>query len=136
MVKSNELRLGNWVTYNPESVDKGTEIIPLKISAIDAEQGFLLDDGFDNVYEEDEIQPIELTPEILEAAGFEEVRPLVFRKGRLQVYGKLAYLLTEDMSEAVYMPVVLDYLHQLQNLYFSLVGQELEIVFNNKVTTS
>ena len=70
MISANELRVGNWITYNPLSVDEGTEIVPLQISCVDKEVGVILDDGFTNCYTWDEILPIPLTPEILEKCGW------------------------------------------------------------------
>ncbi len=34
-IKASDLRIGNYVKYNPKAVDKGTKIIPLQIIRID-----------------------------------------------------------------------------------------------------
>ena len=73
MIQANELRLNNWVTYNPSSVDEGTEIKPLQVNCVDSYFGVLLNDGFTNAYGFDEILPIPLTPEILKKCGFVEI---------------------------------------------------------------
>jgi hypothetical protein len=71
--------------------------------------------------------PIPLSAELLTAMGFTGLRVNVWRKGRVQVWGNMAYLLAEDMQEAHYIPTPVDYLHQLQNLYYALTGSELAL---------
>lgn len=131
-MKSNDLRIGNYVTYNPEAVDEGTLITPLLVTAIDDDAGVILNDGFQNVYDFDEILPIPLTPELLQAAGFSKAGDWDYELQRLCLHDMLSgrdkdwevYL--KAGNDAVYVTNI-KYLHQLQNLYYSLTGTELEL---------
>ncbi len=76
-------------------------------------------------------QPIPLTPEILEKAGFDE-----WAKGHWKMSNSSCkrgwskefnyYLPYFELSTYV-GNVKLKYVHQLQNLYFALTGEEIEI---------
>lgn len=103
MINKNELRVGNWV-YTPKalvlsemSTSEMNDLIPYKIV-------FISDNGHNQFYE-----PILLTPEILEKAGFAL---------KSEVNDYVIELLNRVQPK---------YLHQLQNLYFAIVGIELEI---------
>lgn len=132
MIKANELRIGNYVQYNPDAVDKGTEIIPLQITAIDEEAGFILNDGFSNVYAENEVEPIPLSSELLEQCGFynqkyEEWSAFAFKDTPICTHYDgvewiFKYGYDSDLSFAA-----CEYLHQVQNLIFVLTGEELSI---------
>jgi hypothetical protein len=104
-MKGNELRIGNWVKW--DNADNF-----FQIESINENTG-------------NEIEPIPLTPEILEKAGFvkwnSEINEIKIGGSYLGVYHKLgkAYLFGE------YFPC--QYLHQLQSLYFALTGDELNI---------
>lgn len=109
-----ELRIGNWV------IDIFYDM-PIKITKY-----FFSDGSINN------IEPIELTEEILLKCGFEEyelnddlgyaLRKIVngiFFKYDIE-YGEVSIFINNEV-------VSFKYLHQLQNLYFSLTGEELEI---------
>lgn len=120
------MRIGNWLmTPGPLGIE------PFKVSA-----GFIkmvADSGSFGI-----VQPIPLTPEILEKAGF-----VVEGTGSVKKYTKLDFegtgLVTdaEDGVVSVWVQIwssweYIDhkarlYLHQLQNLYFALTGEELNI---------
>lgn len=109
MVQANELRLGNYV------IDTVTNTCG-KIKGISS-----LDN---DIYE-----GIPLTPEILEKCGFEykhlPPKEHYFSNGMVVID-------TYKTKDAFYYnghfcDVSLDYVHQLQNLYFALTGKELEI---------
>ena len=131
MIQANELRIGNWVTYNQESVDKGTEIIPIKVPCINVEAAVSLDDGFTNSYFFNEINPIPLTPEILVKCGFKKLNnawvPIDYSATD---YLKWSFTIWDNKdgtyryNSAEFIPE-LKYLHQLQNLYYALTGEEL-----------
>lgn len=78
-----------------------------------------------------DLTPIPITPEILERCGFSQFKTSVWRNGRLQWVGSLVYLKNEDTDECYYIPTIVDYLHQLQNLYYSLTNQELTFKTTN-----
>lgn len=134
MIDCKELRIGNWVTYNPSSVDDGTDIVPLEVVSIetDYEKGVALSDGFNNVYGFDEILPIPLTPELLEACGFEKGIELQDFNGVYNYYqnGKVQgnfYRNSNTFHPEWDKFATLKHLHQLQNLYFALTQTELTI---------
>jgi hypothetical protein len=110
MIAANELRIGNWVSKEGE-LFKVTSYTFLII-----ERGETL------------IEPIPLTPEILEKCGF--VKQMMWTYA-IDIVGnmKLVYYLGEkgwSIGNKNYSDFSnLNYLHQLQNLYFSLTGTEL-----------
>jgi len=129
MILANELRVGNLVTYNPVAVDEGTLITPLAISCVDNQVGVILDDGFTNCYTWDEILPIPLTPDILEKCS-----PYLldwFCEGSFKVVKDESYGWCMKVRNASHTKEIefgyFKYLHQLQNLYFALTGQELTV---------
>lgn len=78
----------------------------------------------------EELSPIPLTPELLEKCGFE------FSEAFFKTYINEPLFLQEE-ADAFYMiysnmrinpKKPLKYLHELQNLYFALTGEELEVV--------
>ncbi len=112
MIKANELRIGNWLSVQyPDGI-----IGSVQISFIDNE-------------DIEEYEPIPLTPEILEKC---DRIPLVYNKEYFIksnpsfsiFYNSRKWQLKHSENE---LPVFIEYLHQLQNLYFALTGTELEI---------
>lgn len=98
------------------------------------------------------IDPIPLTPEILEKVGFEKIllgkglcyglpfsrmlwdgEPLHeivlidFGKMEERSKGKYALAIREYDRDIQFGITIVEYIHQLQNLYFALTGEELEI---------
>jgi hypothetical protein len=78
-----------------------------------------------------EFKPIELTPEILEKCGFIKQENGWYKFNILEDYINLYFerLTKTELSISglgIKMPHI-QYLHQLQNLYFALTGEELEI---------
>jgi hypothetical protein len=157
-MKSSEFRIGNLVEYNLSSgaFDDDTELNPLKIITIGAEDCFhnyvRLSDGFNNSYDFDEIKPIHLTDEWMIKFGFiaEDKRP---SKDHGQYFSKPIYDYKysfayahfrndwgfyhsytdapneEDNNKYDLISCDIKYVHQLQNLYFALTGEELEIKY-------
>jgi len=124
MIQANELRIGNWVYY-------GQSIRPITAIHESPSRKCV---GVDNMLTEFAvIQPIPLTPEILEKAGFTndgdnyfsfEGYTIWFRPDEKECnYGW--FLLSSDKTEAY--SAAFDHVHQLQNLYFALTGEELKI---------
>ena len=118
MIKANELRIGNLVL--PQHDLDGKYHLVKKLEA-----------GLTNDYIEEWYSPITLTPEILERCGFERIDHIhgytfytlsKSRKNRchIDIYPEKTQWMSYTMSHC-------KYLHQLQNLYFTLTGQELEI---------
>jgi hypothetical protein len=108
-IKASDLRIGNWVLHE----GKMYRVI-------------WRDLGFEKV----NFEPIPLTPEILEKAGFSDFnKDEKYFIGRFKlVKEKDNYRLSQSVS-SVYLPVAnkIQYLHQLQNIIHSITGQELTI---------
>jgi len=117
MINANELRIGNWV------------LIESHITTVNHIMG-----------DEDYFLPIPLTPEILEKCGFvkNKVQNDCIELGGIDfhlelMWGKENYyypMLTQTPQGCEERTVFLNRinsLHQLQNLYFALTGQELEV---------
>lgn len=139
MIDPKELRIGNWIC--------GQNDPPMIVREI-KEDGIQCSFGWDHLgafwyYEGDDLHGIPLTPEVLEAAGFEEsarwspwsgftawtyIIDLHGKKeGGLLIGKNEASIMEYHIEESTSIPVGIKYLHQLQNLYFSLTGKELEI---------
>lgn len=125
-MNTKELRLGNLVVW--PGVDK-TEIKYMRVGKLSGNEV----DGWDC----DKIEPIPLTPEILEKAGFTtDENKVEFNIGL--PLGNGSDLFIEDEGDP-YMSCGIKsvdifhyfrdirYVHQLQNLFFSLTGTELTI---------
>lgn len=116
MIDAKELRLGNWLIneHGREYQVDGHEIYQ-----------------FDTMPEYRELwHGIPLTPEVLEACGFVSKKRWYYKEKFCLGY------LTTDLHfqaewkfggvEGTWNLLDIKYLHQLQNLYFDLCGQELE----------
>lgn len=139
MIKANELRIGNHVLYKPygnrdgELVTiAGLEGMKAYFSKYSNESGM-----FHN------LRPIPLTPEILEKCGFvkesDRWRPydgeadgVLYTMPGMQIIvdrenGTFHRLTTANENEYGYYDCEIKYLHQLQNLFFALTGEELSV---------
>ena len=116
MIKANELRVGNWVNY------LGTPIKILSGAQIDR-----------NIKA---FRPITLTPEILERCqleylsdpinGYELTKHICIVKN-IDRYSLGVIETSVNGGEYVSEIRRIEYMHELQNLIFSLTGEELEI---------
>lgn len=104
MIGISELRIGNWVTA-PAFVE------PFKVDLLTFHQA-------------DFIEPIPLTPEILEKCGFVHTVGNNYETINFRVWLESTgtYIFFERKIR-----LRLDYLHQLQNLYYALTNTELKI---------
>lgn len=121
-----ELRIGNYVklTYMVEvtaiSNDGDCYYTP-----IDQEEYL---DEFTDIRH---FEPIPLTPEVLEACGFEYDESNI--KWKINKNSKFEFAWGEECGTQFNYSVCrrgvshVNFLHQLQNLYYSLTGQELQI---------
>ena len=100
-IKANELMLNNWVLLHGKY--------------------YQVEDFGDG----EVVEPISLTEEILLKCGFKKINKIYFRKGALtievQSFGHFRVSFDGKML------VNLKHLHQLQNLYFALTNEELNI---------
>ena len=112
-MKANELRIGNWVELNQTGETTYTTIQPSSFS----------------VKPEIYFKPIPLTEDWLEKFGFElgkvKVGLPAFKHPDLEMT-LVFYDGSFGIAGAKKQPP-LDYVHQLQNLYFALTGEELTI---------
>jgi hypothetical protein len=122
MIKANELRIGNWIEY---AEGKFIKVDIHILSVICEYQTYVIDITYP--------KPIPIGPEILEKAGFRhEVHGIEEIDG-----GESHYIIGKfwinHIDENWFISGLEDeiksfkYLHQLQNLYFSLTGEELKI---------
>ena len=108
MIKANELRIGNWVRDS----DGFNKVIHI-------EESFFYTEMFKNTFAD--IKPIPLTEEILLKCGFEKLGLIKYELNGVALNIKWSsYFIHRFETE-------IKYLHQLQNLYFALKGEELEI---------
>lgn len=113
MIQANELRIGNWVNY----LRSDKEVTPLRVDRI---QG---NDDYGDCY------PIPLTPEILQKTNFEWD---IFWQGLTDgnwvlTEGEKGYRIAYGKRRHDFIVYGIEYLHQLQNLYFALTGTELNV---------
>lgn len=116
----NELRIGNYIQYYGDMHG-----YVLSVADIGSPKIFVTAKGGGYTCTHD-YEGILLTTEWLEKFGFEKPKNRdCYIKKRLQVWKQMAYLIEEDTLIAHWIPVKLEYVHQLQNLYFALTGEEL-----------
>jgi hypothetical protein len=128
MIPANELRIGNLVEEEILGNVRVHEILHNSVWVVCKHM------NVDRTIEErscklilSDIKPIPLTPEILEKAGY--VTKLI---GGLPYYKLLKFeflngSLIPGGINFMSMDMPCEYVHQLQNLYFALTGNELEI---------
>src|SRR6185312_9286781 len=110
MIKANELRIGNYIQGGI-------------INSIGYKIGVQGNSSKEVFYiHESTLQPIPLTPEILERCGFEKHG----EKDEIRYYLNDFYFEDISLKRDECFIANVEYLHQLQNLYFALTGQELE----------
>jgi hypothetical protein len=125
MIQANELRVGNWITGNfPFMIIKQVSCYGVDLYMPQCEA-----DDFS--YDLEEIEPIPLTPEILEQCDFvfdgasylakDGIGQISYRVHLWVINNTIMWVANEGFS------VTLNSLHQLQNLYYALTGKELEI---------
>lgn len=124
-MEAKELRIGNWVIIGNK------DILTVLSICFDRNKGHLI-----NGYEESLFKPIEITPEILEKAGFRRssggsvlLMDIAYTDTdlpcSLQTSGGNKMLICRGGTYSI--GAQCDYIHQLQNLYFALTQTELKI---------
>lgn len=125
-MEANELRIGNWIDtiHGFAIVDSVNKNVYNSV--------FVKLKGFSGSY--DKINPIPLTPEILENAGFKIINHIhgysfytMNREGRHNKDKPNIDIYQSNTLYCGYRVNHCKYLHQLQNLYFTLTGEELKI---------
>lgn len=150
MIQANELRIGNWVLFSPTVKKKIIASRMVQVEEIRKDNCVTNDSGIPLVlfYNSESLQAASLTPEILEKCGFErlshftvqDVMDIDAGRGRVISIGCVGtpnemIFINEEDGDLVNQVIVArnfdydgkTYLHQLQNLYFALTGEELQI---------
>lgn len=132
MVDVKELRIGNWVSYlgnntrtNSISVEDNCGYVSILCSGIIGQN---------------QIEPIPLTEELLLKCGFgkgydkgDETDGVFNRSCFYVMYGRKAAVSFRLDKDKLYVMldkwkyIQIEYLHQLQNIYYALTGEELEV---------
>jgi hypothetical protein len=119
MIEIKELRIGNWLSFLPFTKVNRKDTVKIDSELLTA---ILRND--EKFYD-----PIPLTPEILEKAGFKNPEKDLYLID-LNADGK-HFTLLKNLNGFVVLSheitYVLKSVHQLQNLIFALTGNELEI---------
>jgi len=119
-MKANELRIGNLVNKTEQTIRSSR----LGISIWDEYDWYAIGDCIDSL---EYYEPIPLTEEWLLKFGFEKINV------NERYWVKSVCLIHQRHDEGLdYLPspfgpvIKYEYVHQLQNLYFALTGEELE----------
>lgn len=133
MIKATELRKGNLVLA--KNAISGIEEITV-VEDIIGERGInwmYIEDMSGPEYSFSEINPIPLTPEILEKLNMRKERVAGFSEtdGQWWLLNGARFLFEYDKEAEIYyngiFGIKVIFVHQLQNLYFALTGEELTI---------
>jgi hypothetical protein len=115
-MNASELRIGNLVYGYPFRI--------INVGEITKKCVLIKHDETEEPFNYDELEGIPLTPEILEKAGFQyqaDINNGYYELDSFSLDETDGGFLHNACDNSV------DYLHQLQNLYFALTGSELEI---------
>lgn len=129
MINAQELRIGNKVYGQKDCIFTVLEIMACGIT-------YDCDHQCAAHAEWDEIKPIPLSPDLLERCGFVEIedeedssgwnRPGMANSGNFIIWNFDGTLALDGYSDAP-----LNYVHQLQNLFYALTGHELQYIPNH-----
>lgn len=126
MINANELRIGNWVK---SLIPHGGDFVKFKRFDEDLKIAFFYNELIGAYIEH--IQPIPLTPEILEKCGIKGLHTKklhsIFKLSPIKEGGYSVHVGTIYTTITIQECKIQDiqHLHQLQNLYFALTGEEL-----------
>ena len=147
MLKANELRLGNYILWNSKlsSPEISFLTFPVEVTSILPDKIGYISTGIEHrseSFEDDllqtqtahrpleEFEPILLTRDILEKSGFEIAdandQYSSYKKEPITIRFVAGNSIRVNISDREF---VCQHLHQLQNLYFDLTGEELEITY-------
>lgn len=135
MIKANELRIGNYILINSK-ISKIFNVSDEGVNMVIDTLGHFPINEFEKL---SDCTAIPLTPEILEKCGFKRDTVYFYRYsiGSFNIHKTLKDFKKADTKENRCFRLALDlgeflkteiqYLHQLQNLYFALTGEELNV---------
>lgn len=123
MVKVNELRIGNLInlTVNYQEVTH-------RIDEIGEDYAKLTDAKGSGMWPQmayRTMTPIPLTPEWLERCGFVDNIP--WEKGSIRLDSESRLHVVDKTGYGIIVARNVQYVHQLQNIYFYLTGEELNV---------
>lgn len=129
MIKANELRLGNLVRVRRSKNDEWRfcTVANLSGNTIQVKEFSV----FEQIEHESFYEGIPLSPELMEACGFEKRdHEVLFLRINVLINSGLWYngcdmYIHQFGSAGIIVPC--EYVHQLQNLFWCLTGHELEI---------
>ena len=126
-LKPSELRIGNWVMYNPNELIEDPFAEPMPQYPFRIESGEHIDLSVYGGY-----HPIPITDEILKAVGAVDWGYGQWEIGDLELekVGTLYYPAVNVFEYTV--SEGMKYLHQLQNMYYCWEGKELEVNLQSK----
>lgn len=125
-MEATELRIGNYLKYNSEIK---------QVSSIHNDNTIRFKDGSSSIgcfiIKNENIKPIPLTEEILLKCGFEFINNTFYRSrnSELCLYNTASKnkMIPDYYGKRLVTGYDFKYLHQLQNLYYALTGEELTI---------
>lgn len=117
-MKVSELRIGNYVNRlgYPEQIKS--------ITISEGKRGYVAVQS-SGVITHNQIEPIPLTEEWLLKLGFEKLENKFYSKGRFSYHKKYGWKIFENWVNGWVGVQKVEYVHQLQNLYFAISGEEL-----------
>ncbi len=132
MINAQQLRIGNLVKDDTGRIGKVLSIAEKSIRLKMEHSTLKIDTG--HAHEGVDVEPIELSPSLLEQFGFEKSHSIfwVIDKGvytfLIKLYDDGGFRFTVQLDDDPPMTIgIYKYLHTLQNLIFNTSGQELEI---------
>lgn len=109
-MKATELRFGVWVTDTYANGERYETQVTIK-----------------QLEYPHNCEGIPLSEEWLLKSGFEQYTPSYFQRGDISVDGSFRDYVLVIIGNAESFKIKIKYVHQLQNLYFALIGEELTI---------
>lgn len=116
-MNANELKIGNWISHD--------KLGTIYINGISPHCGdFKINNVFEWVYLKN-CEPIPITEEIFLKFGFKLITLKTKKYMIKDLYNEPCFFLNKDNSIR-YQNTLIKHVHQLQNLYFALTGEELQ----------
>ena len=122
MIESKDLRIGNYVDY------EATTHVISAIGHTESWSYWLKNKTGSNdeyLHQNSELKPIAITDEWLIKFGFKISSTGFIEKGRLLYHKEYGWKILENWVKGWVGVTEIIYVHQLQNLYFALIGVEL-----------